>query len=250
MKVTAIETRGDGPPLFYVPGIDGSGELLLGTAGRLEAAFRLTRLAYGNEPARGYEELASGVAAHVRALAGEPVLLLAESFGVAVALRTALDHPDLVAGLALVNGFAHFHDRLALAVTRGFFAIAPQAWIRVGRKRFAQRGLIAPRRDDEALRRLLALDGDWFGPGYRERLDLIRGLDLRPRLHEVRCPVHLYAADEDRVVDSVPSAREMAGGLPESRVTVLADAGHLVLPLAEEPWVERLHELARHVGVV
>jgi pimeloyl-ACP methyl ester carboxylesterase len=250
MRVTAIDTRGDGPSLFYVPGIDGSGQLLLGAAERFQEAFRLTRLAYDSGPARGYEELAAGVAARVREQTAEPVLLLAESFGVAVALRTAIDHPDLVAGLALVNGFAHFHDRLALAVTRGFFAIAPQAWIRAGRKRFAQRGLISPRRDEDALRGLLSLEGDWFGPGYRERLVLIRGLDLRTRLPEVRCPVHLYAADEDRVVDSVPAAREMAAGLPESRITVLKDAGHLVLPLTDEPWVERLRELARHAGLL
>jgi pimeloyl-ACP methyl ester carboxylesterase len=154
-----------------------------------------------------------------------------------------------VAGLALVNGFARFHDRVGLAITRGAFALAPQAWIRSARARFAQRGLFAPRRDDEALRALLALRGGWFDERYRARLVLIRHLDLRPRLPEVRCPVAIFAATHDRVVASVAAAREMQAGLRDCELSVIQDAGHVVLPLAAEPWEERLERLAGRCGL-
>ena len=249
MQAEIVATRGAGTPLVYVPGIDGSGELLLGAATRLEQRFRLTRLRYGGDARGGYAELAASVARCIEAAAGGRALVLAESFGVGVALWTALEHPARVAGLALVNGFAWFPDRLGLAFTRGVFALAPRAWIHAGRARFVQRGLLAPRRDEEALRALLALSGDWFDARYRARLALIRGLDLRARLGEVRCPVALYAADQDRVVAAVPAARTMAAGLPDAELTVLPGAGHLVLPLAEEPWVERLEALARRAGL-
>ena len=49
MQVEILATAGSGPPLVYVPGIDGSGELLLGAAARLERRFRLTRLCYRGE---------------------------------------------------------------------------------------------------------------------------------------------------------------------------------------------------------
>ena len=249
MQAEIVATAGSGPPLVYVPGIDGSGELLLAAAGRLARSFRLTRLRYGGDASGSYASLAASVARCIEASGMQQALLLAESFGVAVALQTAVDHPARVAGLALVNGFAHFPDRFGLALTRGVFALAPRAWLHAARARFLQRGLLAPRHDEHALRGLLALSGDWFDERYRARLALIHRLDLRPRLGEVRCPVSLFAADHDRVVASVPAAREMASALHAAELTVLARAGHLVLPLAEEPWGERLESLARRAGL-
>jgi hypothetical protein len=41
----------------------------------------------------------------------------------------------------------------------------------------------------------------------------------------------------------------MAALLPDATLDVLVDAGHLVLPLAAEPWVERLERLAERAGV-
>ncbi len=250
MQAEIVATAGTGPPLFYLPGIDGSGELLLGTAPRLERRFRLTRLCYGGDATGDYATLASSVARCITSTGAERALVLAESFGVAVALQTALDHPARVAGLALVNGFAHYRDRFGLALTRSVFALAPQAWIHATRARFVQRGLFAPRRDDEALRALLGLRGDWFDARYRARLALIQRLDLRARLAAIRCAVALFAADKDRVVAAVPAAREMQSSLAGSELFVIQDAGHLVLPLAEEPWEARLELLARRAGLL
>jgi pimeloyl-ACP methyl ester carboxylesterase len=250
MHAEILATQGEGLPLVYVPGIDGSGELLLGAAERLARRFRLTRLRYGGDAGGDYRTLAASVARCIEAAGAERALVLAESFGVAVALQTALEHPARVTALALVNGFAHFPDRLGLALTRGAFALAPRAWIHAARQRFVQRGLIAPRRDEEALRALLALGGDWFDERYRARLALIRALDLRARLAQVRCPVSLFAAENDRVVAAVPAAREMAALLPDVELELLPRAGHLVLPLACEPWSERLERLARRAGAL
>lgn len=248
MHARIVATGGAGPDLVYVPGIDGSGQLLLGAAERLERRFRLTRLAYAGDVRGDYGTLASSVAACVAAAGAQRALVLAESFGVAVALQTALDHPARVAALALVNGFAHYRGRLGLMVTRGLFALAPAAWIHAARGAFLQRGLLAPRRDAAALEALLGLPGDWFDERYRARLAWIQRLDLRPRLAQIRCPVALYAAECDRVVESVPAALEMAAALPDVELIRIPAAGHLVLPLAEEPWEARLERLALRAG--
>ena len=249
MHAEVLDTRGSGPELVYVPGIDGSGELLLGLTERLTPHFRLTRLCYRGDTSGDHASLAASVARCLQGLGAPSALVLAESFGVAVALLTALDHPRHVAGLALVNGFAHYSNRLGLALTRGVFALAPQAWIHRGRRGFVQRGLIAPRHDEAVLAGVLALRGDWFDERYRARLRWIAAVDLRARLGEVRCPVEIYAADQDRVVDSVRAGRELVAGIPAARLTVLPRAGHLVLPLADEPWEERLLALARRAGL-
>jgi len=249
MHAEVLDTRGRGPELVYVPGIDGSGELLLGLAERLEPYFRLTRLCYRGDTSGDHTTLAASVARCIQGLGAPSALVLAESFGVAVALLTALDHPRQVAGLALVNGFARYSNRLGLALTRGVFALAPAAWIHRGRRGFVQRGLIAPRHDEAALAGVLALRGDWFDERYRARLRWIAAVDVRARLGEVRCPVEVFAAEQDRVVDSVRAGRELVAGIPVARLSVLPRAGHLVLPLTDEPWEERLLALARRAGL-
>jgi hypothetical protein len=57
--------------------------------------------------------------------------------------------------------------------------------------------------------------------------------------------VALFASDSDKIVPSVPAAREMLRGLPDATLEILPRAGHVVLPLAEEPWVDRLRALER-----
>ena len=249
MEARIIDVRGSGPPLVYVPGIDGSGELLLGTAERLAGSFRLARLCYAGDPGGGYAELAASLVGALDELGIERALLLAESFGVAVALQAALDRAERVAALALVNGFAYYERRLRLSLARASAQFVSSGAYRGGRERFAQRFLFGPRRDAEALRALLALNADWFDERYRARLDLVRDVDLRERASGVRQPVAIFASDRDRIVASLSAGRAMAERMPAAELTVLEHAGHVVLPLAEEPWVERLERLAERAGM-
>jgi len=239
---------GQGPPLVYLPGIDGSGELLLGTAARLERRFRLVRLAWRPDGDDTYEALARAVVALLESLRVGRALFLAESFGGALGLQLALDHPGHVRGVAIVNGFAHFRRRARLALTALVLPLVPSPLFRLGRRALGPRELIGPRRDPEVERLFLALPGIECDEGYARRLRMIRALDLRPRLAEIRRPVALYASERDRVVDSVFQAREMAARLPDATMEILPASGHVVLPFADEPWVERMEALAARAG--
>ncbi|HED66093.1 MAG TPA: hypothetical protein ENJ09_11130 [Planctomycetes bacterium] len=245
------DSRGEKPLLAYVPGIDGTGEFLFGTAARLERHFRLVRFRYTSEVrgpllGDGYGALAGDIGGALGELGGgDGALLLAESFGVAVALRTALDWPDRVRGLALVNGFARHGRPIRLGIARAVAALTPDALFRLGRRFAATRALFGPRRDAEAEQAFRSLPGTPFGAAYRRRLAMIARVDLTPRLGEIRVPVALYASDRDRVVPALAHARRMQALLPDATLTTIERAGHLVLPLAEEPWPERLLELAR-----
>ena len=238
--------HGEGPTLVYVPGIDGTGELLLGTAPRLCERFRLVTLSYEAEPRADHGDDYAPLAASIaRALDQQRIgsaLVLAESFGGAVALQLALDHPDRVKGLAIVNGFAHYDARLRLAVTRLVAPLVPRPLFRLGR-RTAPHTLLAPRRDDEVLSAFHGVTSRGFDDGYRRRLAMIGRLDLRARLAEVQRPVALFASDRDRVLDAVAAARAMASALPDATLEILPRAGHLVLPLPEEPWLQRIEAL-------
>ena len=77
---------------------------------------------------------------------------------------------------------------------------------------------------------------------------MITGLDLRPRLAEVKQPVALFAGTKDKVVASEFQALYMKELLPDVEVEIVSGGGHLILPLEGLPWVEwlgRLVERAR-----
>ena len=238
---------GEGRPVVYVPGIDGTGELLLGTAKRLEKRFRLIRLCYATVEGGehdSYPALAASVAAAIRERGVDRCLVLAESFGGAVALQLALDTPELVAGLMIVNSFAYYPARARLSWAAMTAPPIPEPLFHFGRRFFAPQALFGQRRDEQAIADFRALPGTFFDEAYRRRLLMISELDLRPRLAEFEQPVALYASADDRVVPSLAASREMASLLPEVTLEVLPSAGHLVLPLAEERWPERVRELA------
>lgn len=247
------DAGGPSAPLIYLPGVDGTGELLLGTAARLIERFRLIRLRYELVPGTplvgdGYAELAGSVGKCLDRLEVERTLVLAESFGVGVALRLALEQPERVAGLALVNGFAHYEGRLRMLVASVTGRLLPPALFALGRRLFGPR-LFGPRLDKSTAHAFLQVSSSVLDADYRRRLAMIRRLDLRDRLGDVRTPVALFASDRDSVVNSVRAARHMAELLPDATLEVLPRSGHLVLPLADEPWVERLTALAARAGL-
>jgi pimeloyl-ACP methyl ester carboxylesterase len=252
-----VSDRGRGTALVYVPGIDGSGQLLLGTAPRLEQHFRLIRLRYrtsANPAHETYAHLAASAIEAVSLRGVERMVLLAESFGGAVALRAALDFPSQVTALALVNTFVHYRRRAHLALSRVALRCTPSWAIVAGRRVFAPRMLFGARDDRSAISAFL---GDqerassrrsatkakdptavlWgLDPGYHARMRMIQGLDLRADLARVSQPVVIFASGKDRIVESARSAREMASLLPDSEVEILDGRGHVVLPIADIDW--------------
>ena len=240
-----------GPLIVYVPGIDGTGELLLGTAESLAESFRVARLRYegrGPSDARLYERLAASVAARLDDLGAESAIVLAESFGGGVALQLALDRPDRVSALALVNTFAWYPARLRARLSDLVFPFTPTWVLRAGR-RFAPAAMFfRPRRDPDAEALFDRAKPGFEDAGYADRLSALRQLDLRGRLGEIACPVALFAATHDRVVPSLETMKTLEEGLPDATLETIDRAGHVVLPLRDEPWASRLNDLAHRAS--
>lgn len=235
---------------MYVPGIDATGALLLGTAARLERHFRLLRLRHVAKDATDddrYETIADSIVEILDAAQIDDAMLLAESFGGAVALQCALDHPRRIRALAIVNSFAWMPKRFALALSRLGAPLLPRTMFEYFRPRIAPWSLFGHRREDDALRRFREHHGTWFDYAYRRRLTMIRSLDLRPRLHEIEQPVALFASDMDRVVPSVTCARTMQQSLRNVTLEIVEGGGHLILPLESIPWVDKLRQLDARV---
>ncbi len=243
MIAKLLAREGSGPPVAYVPGVDGSGELLLGTAARIAECFTLMRFHYLPEGEDSYPHLAASVMKEIKAQGFGRCILLTESFGGGVSFQAALDFPEQVCALLVVNSFVHYRRRLRLGLARLTAPLVPKICFHGGRKLFAPWSLFGKRTDPAALAAFRAHCGTYFDIGYRRRLRMIQELDLRPRLGEVHQPVLLVASDQDKVVDSVRSSREMLAALPNAELQIAEGGGHLILPLRDEPWVQRLERL-------
>ena len=162
-------------------------------------------------------------------------------------MQMALDHPERVGGLALVNTFAKHPSRRALHVSN-FLAAGSNQWLYRTLRRFAGRkGLLG----DHATPEILAVFDAHrapFGADYQTRLRMLFDFDLRARLPEIQQPVALFAAERDKVVSSVDCAREMQALLPDATLRILPGAGHLVLPVAAFDWPAWLRELRERVN--
>lgn len=252
MIAAILDEEGEGPPVIYVPGMDASGELLLETAKSIRGRFRLVRLHYLSEaeearPEDPYKHLASSIADVTKHLG--PALIVAESFGGAVALQLALDYPQRFVGLMIVNSFAHYSPRFKIALSRLLTPIVPGSVFAHGRRFFAPKTLFGDRQEKEAIAAFQVIEGVRFDKGYRRRLRMIQKLDLRPRLSEIQQPIALYAGDKDLVVESQSEMAEMATALPNATFEIVEGGGHIILPLDAEPWVERLEAVAARAGI-
>ena len=250
---TPGETQSGAPAVVYVPGIDGTGELLLGTAKRIEAQNRLMRVRYIHEGMDGdaalYEHLADSIAQRMEEAQIRGAIVLAESFGGGVALTLALRHPDLVCGLMLVNTFCYYPQRVRIRLGAALVPFTPKRLLSLGRMGLAGKLFFRPRKDPEAEALFKQAIPGFAAGGYAERMKAIPELDLRDRLADVTLPCDLYCASHDTVVPSKVTMRVLHKGLPNSTLTIVERANHIILPLSEEPWVERLAALAARAAV-
>jgi pimeloyl-ACP methyl ester carboxylesterase len=221
------EASGDErPQVVYLPGLDGTGRLLHRQPG-LHDHYRVDCVSYPQDRLVNYEELAELGADRIRGAGGRPAVVLAESFGGAVALTLALRHPELVQRLLLVNTFAWFPRRLLLLLGAAFGRFLPERpsppRSRGVRGWFFFAPEIPPAERNEWWQRT----ADVPMRGYGHRIRLIHGLDLRPRLREIRTPALVVAAPNDKVVPC-RAGRELARLLPGARL-LLSRVGHAAL---------------------
>ena len=84
------------------------------------------------------------------------------------------------------------------------------------------------RRDDAALKRVVALMAEETGPHayVRQQKAIINRKDWRAALPQIRCPTLVVVGDADEMTPP-KVAEEIAGGITGARLVVVPDCGHL-----------------------
>ncbi|MEQ1607754.1 MAG: alpha/beta hydrolase [Hyphomonadaceae bacterium] len=246
---THVETWGAGDPVFLIHGASSHIGAWLPTIVPmlkeqfLVAAYDRPGMGYTTDRPKGSDtlEMQAKVAAGVIEQLGlKRPIVVAHSWGGAVALRLALDRPDLVGGLALIAPVAYewpggvdwynywssnplsgwlFNNILAqpfagASVEAGMKSafspsVPPKGWHDAAQVSLAAR--------PKALR----ANGEDLVAAKRE----IMGQQARYR--EIKVPVAIIVGDGDGVVSPSIHALNLAQALPNARIDVLAGVGHL-----------------------
>lgn len=246
-----IVERGTGAPIVLVHGLAGNlGHYAYGVVDRLAASHRVIAL---DRPGSGHSPRARGaranlraqgdtVAAVIAALQLERPLLVGHSLGGAVALATALDHPDRVGGLALIAPLTHPVSKrpdvfrlLALRspLTRllvGWTIAVPLA-IRHRERTMATLFGPDPAPDDFATRGggLLSLRPSAFVAASTDLVASQQDLSgMVRRYGSLAMPVGVLYGDGDRILDHREQGEVLRDEIPGVEVDLVAGAGHML----------------------
>lgn len=170
----------------------------------------------------------AGLAASALAQAPEgPLHLAGHSMGGYVALEVMRQAPGRVAKLALLNTHARPDSAEATETRRRLMALAerdfqgviaallPKLMTEAHAKDPALAGIISSM--------ALAVGKEGF---LRQQHAIIHRVDSRPHLAAIRVPTLVIAGHEDQLMP-VAWLEELAGGIPGSRLAILAECGHM-----------------------
>ncbi|MGU3540967.1 alpha/beta fold hydrolase [Methylobacterium sp. A54F] len=217
----------------------------------------------GGPEAAGPARQAQAVAEALERMGVGPAIVLGHSWSGALALRLALDHPERVAGLALVSPVAlPFPDRPALPWYWRLALQPPVAWClsrTVGPPLGlyyldgAARTVFVPQAVSEGYlarsRAALVLRPGTLLANVQDLMGLPAALAAQaPRYASLRVPTVVVSGEADRIVRTDLQARPLAGLIPGARLALLPGIGHMVPWVAPEALADAVSELADRTG--
>jgi pimeloyl-ACP methyl ester carboxylesterase len=241
---------GSGPPLVFVHGLAGSWPNWLEQLPVLAAKHRVITLdlpGFGHSPMPAEQISISGYARLLDRLFDtlgiDAAAVVGNSMGGFIGAELAIAFPQRVERLVLISaaGISTFDNRgavRALPVLRRAERVltAYTAWMASKSDTVARR----PRLRDATLnvvtrhpsRLPAALAAEQLHgsgkPGFMQALEANLNYDFRDRLPEIACPTLIVWGEKDRLI-TVRDASVFAELIPDSRVVVYKDTGHMAM---------------------
>jgi 3-oxoadipate enol-lactonase len=170
-------------------------------------------------------DLTHDVAVLLEALGESSTHVIGLSLGGTIALQLAVDRPNLVRSLTLVNTFARMQvghgGRLQTVGRMILLAFGRMEWM----GRWVARTLFPD--DDQQLIREAAADRIASNPrgAYLRSLGAVARFDIRSRLGDIVAPTLVVAGDRDTTVP-LKAKMELAHHIPRTRLEVVPGSGH------------------------
>jgi len=222
-------------PLFvFLPGMDGTGQLLRSQLNPLGTHFDIRCLAIPLNDRSTWAELTEQV---VKLIAAELVIspsrlvyLCGESFGGCLAMKVALAAPQICSHLILVNPASSLRYRPWVAWGSQLAGWLPEALYHVSAGVFLPLLAHLERIATADRQALIAAVQSVPQETLLWRLSLLNQFELSAmQLRQLSQPVLLVASAADRLLPSVPEAYRLAKLMPKARLVVMPNSGHACL---------------------
>ncbi|MBW4417781.1 MAG: alpha/beta hydrolase [Myxacorys californica WJT36-NPBG1] len=222
-------------PLFvFLPGMDGTGQLLRAQTTGLEARFDVRCLAIPPTDLTSWEQLAKQVIRLVEAEVADyserPIYLCGESFGGCLAMKVAVLAPQLFRRLILVNPASSFGRRPWISWGAQISRHLPELAYQVSSVTFlpllASFGRIAEEDRQalvEAVRSVPQKTSIWrmrLLSRFKVPVEELQALDL---------PTLILASTKDKLLPSLTEAYRLKPAFQDARVVALPESGHACL---------------------
>jgi pimeloyl-ACP methyl ester carboxylesterase len=222
-------------PLFvYLPGMDGTGQLLRSQTAGLEMGFDVRCLAIPRKDLTTWEVLTSNVLdlihAELERSCHRPVYLCGESFGGCLAMKVATQSPHLFKRIILINPASAFQLRPWLNSLSQLTDLVPSWFYDLGALGLlpflASLSRMSSSIRYELLRTMRSLPAETVN----WRLSLLREFHIEEdKLQQLKQQVLLIAGGSDRLLPSISEVERLDNILPNSQNFILPDSGHACL---------------------
>jgi pimeloyl-ACP methyl ester carboxylesterase len=226
------EEAGAGEPLLFIHGLGSSGrdwemQIPFFAQNYRVVVFDLRGHGKSDKPRGLYtmSQFAADAAGLMQALGIAPAHVVGISLGGMIALQLAVDRPDMVKSLVIVNSGPEFVARTLkerVAVLQRFLIVRLVGMRKMGEILAAR---LFPKPEQQALRAMLVERWAANDPrAYRDAMRAIVGWSVADRLGEIAVPTLVVAADQDYTPVSAKQA--YVAKMPRAELAVIHDARH------------------------
>ncbi|MEH2183620.1 alpha/beta fold hydrolase [Nostoc sp.] len=222
------------PLLVYLPGMDGTGQLLRSQTAGLEAGFDVRCLALPRKDLNNWDVLTKSVLdlidAELEKNSQRPVYLCGESFGGCLAMKVAIQAPDFFKRIILINPASSFQLRPWLSWASQLTFLVPSGLYDIGALGLLPFLASLPRISQSDRHDLLKTMRSVPAETVLWRLSLLREFHVdEEQLRRLTQPVLLIAGASDRLLPSVSEVNRIGNILPNNKIVVLLNCGHACL---------------------
>lgn len=221
-------------PLFvFLPGMDGTGQLLRSQTVGLEAGFDVRCLMIPPDDLTSWDQLTQQVVDLIQAELknqARQVYLCGESFGSCLAIKLVLHSPQLFDKLILINPASSFHRRSWYTWGAQLINFTPPCLFQVGALGLLPFLGSLERINERDRRELLETMRSVPPATVLWRMSLVREFEVsETQLREINQRTLLIASARDRLLPSLVEIRRLVKILPHAQMIVLPNSGHACL---------------------
>ncbi len=222
-------------PLFvFLPGLDGTGQLLTNQLPALEKFFDVRCLSIPADDLSDWtglvEQTADLIQAEQQLALSRPIYICGESFGGCLALKLAAYSLDLFDRMILINPASSFSRQPIMGWGSTVVKWLPTPFYQISTIGLLPFLIASERISPQNRNRLLTAMRSVTAKSAAWRLSLLNDFNLDEiPLNQIPQPVLIMASEADRLLPSVTEADRLVRYLPNARKILLPDSGHACL---------------------